>query len=48
MPNPARAPLPIVITLIGEEGAMELDINDDGSLQSPMFGELVKKAKSAA
>jgi hypothetical protein len=37
-----------VITLIGEEGAMELDINDDGSLQSSMFGELVKKAKSAA
>ncbi|MBK9550472.1 MAG: hypothetical protein IPO52_15565 [Gemmatimonadetes bacterium] len=38
----------VVITLIGEEGAMELDINDDGSLQSSMFGELVKKAKSAA
>ena len=38
----------VVITLIGEEGAMELDINDDGSLQSSMFGELVKKAKSTA
>lgn len=38
----------VVITLIGEEGAMELDINDDGSLQSSMFGELVKKGKSTA
>lgn len=36
----------VVITLIGEEGAMELDINDDGSLQSSMFGELVKKGRS--
>jgi len=34
----------VVITLIGEEGAMELDINDDGSLQSS-FGELVKKGR---
>jgi hypothetical protein len=34
----------VVITLIGEDGAMELDINDDGSLQSP-FGELVKKGR---
>ncbi len=34
----------VFITLIGEEGAMELDINDDGSLQSPL-GELVKKGR---
>ena len=34
----------VVITILGEEGAMELDINDDGSLQSP-FGELVKKGR---
>jgi hypothetical protein len=34
----------LFITLIGEEGMMELDINDDGSLQGP-FGELTKKGK---
>lgn len=34
----------VVITLPGEEGVMELDINDDGSLQSA-FGELVKKGR---
>lgn len=37
----------VVITLPGEEGAMELDINDDGSLQSP-FGELKKKGRQIA
>ena len=34
----------VVITLPGEEGAMELDINDDGSLQGP-YGELKKKGR---
>jgi hypothetical protein len=34
----------LFITLIGEEGMIELDINDDGSLQGP-FGELTKKGK---
>lgn len=34
----------LFITLIGEEGMMELDINDDGSLQGP-FGELTRKGK---
>ncbi|MBC7898393.1 MAG: hypothetical protein H7066_23430 [Cytophagaceae bacterium] len=34
----------LYLTLIGEEGTMELDINDDGSLQGP-FGELKKKGK---
>ena len=34
----------ILITLPGEEGAMEIDINDDGSLQAP-FGELTKKGR---
>lgn len=34
----------VFITIPGEEKAMELDINDDGSLQGP-FGELKKKAK---
>lgn len=34
----------LFITLIGEEGLMEIDINDDGSLQAP-FGELKKKGK---
>ena len=31
-------------TVPGEEKALELDLNDDGSLQGP-FGELKKKAK---
>jgi hypothetical protein len=34
----------IFLTMPGEEGAMELDLNDDGSLQGPM-GELKKKAR---
>jgi hypothetical protein len=34
----------IYITMPGEEQALELDLNDDGSLQAP-FGELKKKAK---
>jgi hypothetical protein len=34
----------IFITRPGEEGAMEIDINDDGSLQAP-FGELTKKGR---
>jgi len=34
----------IFLTLPGEEGAMEIDINDDGSLQAP-FGELKKKGR---
>jgi len=34
----------IFITLPGEEGAMEIDINDDGSLQAP-FGEMKKKGQ---
>ena len=34
----------LFITLPGEEGAMEIDINDDGSLQAP-FGEMKKKGK---
>ena len=34
----------VFVTILGEEGLMELDINDDGSLQGP-FGELKKKAK---
>ena len=34
----------IFITLVGEEGAMEIDINDDGTLQAP-FGELTKKGQ---
>jgi hypothetical protein len=34
----------LYITIPGEEKAMELDLNDDGSLQAP-FGELKKKAK---
>jgi hypothetical protein len=34
----------LFIALPGEEGMMEIDINDDGSLQSP-FGELTKKGK---
>ena len=34
----------LFLTLPGEEGAMEIDINDDGSLQAP-FGELTKKGK---
>ena len=34
----------IYITIPGEEQALELDLNDDGSLQAP-FGELRKKAK---
>lgn len=34
----------IFITLLGEEGAMEIDINDDGTLQAP-FGELTKKGR---
>ena len=32
----------VYVTMPGEEGLMELDINDDGSLQAP-FGELKKK-----
>lgn len=34
----------LFLTLLGEEGTMEIDINDDGSLQAP-FGELTKKGK---
>lgn len=34
----------LYLTLPGEEGAMELDLNDDGSLQAP-FGELKKKGR---
>ena len=34
----------LVLTLTGEEGVMEIDINDDGSLQAP-FGEMTKKGK---
>ncbi|MBM4187949.1 MAG: hypothetical protein FJ206_11645 [Gemmatimonadetes bacterium] len=34
----------LFVTMMGEEGALELDLNDDGSLQGP-FGELKKKAK---
>ena len=34
----------LYLTMPGEEGAMELDLNDDGSLQGS-FGELKKKAK---
>jgi hypothetical protein len=34
----------LYLTIPGEESAMELDLNDDGSLQAP-FGELKKKAK---
>lgn len=34
----------IYLTILGEEGTMEIDINDDGSLQAP-FGELKKKGK---
>ncbi len=34
----------LFITLPGEEGTMEIDINDDGSLQAP-FGELKKKGQ---
>jgi hypothetical protein len=34
----------LFITLPGEEGAMEIDINDDGTLQAP-FGEMTKKGK---
>ena len=34
----------LFITLLGEEGVMEIDINDDGSLQAP-FGELKKKGQ---
>ena len=34
----------IFITIPGEEKPLELDLNDDGSLQAP-FGELKKKAK---
>lgn len=34
----------LFITLPGEEGVMEIDINDDGSLQAP-FGELKKKGQ---
>ncbi len=34
----------LYITIPGEDKALELDLNDDGSLQGP-FGELNKKAK---
>jgi hypothetical protein len=34
----------LFLTMPGEEGLMELDLNDDGSLQGP-FGELKKKGK---
>ena len=34
----------IYVSIPGEDGIMELDLNDDGSLQGP-FGELKKKAK---
>lgn len=34
----------LYITIPGEEGVMELDLNDDGSLQST-FGELKKKGR---
>lgn len=34
----------LFLTLSGEEGMMEIDIDDDGSLQAP-FGELTKKGK---
>jgi hypothetical protein len=34
----------VYVSVPGEERAMELDLNDDGSLQGP-FGELKKKAK---
>jgi hypothetical protein len=34
----------LYLTMPGEEGALELDLNDDGSLQAP-FGELKKKAR---
>ncbi len=34
----------LAITLPGEEGAMEIDINDDGSLQAP-FGEMKKQGR---
>lgn len=34
----------LYLTMPGEEGMMELDINDDGSLQGP-YGELKKKGK---
>ena len=34
----------LYLVIPGEDGMMELDLNDDGSLQAP-FGELKKKAK---
>ena len=34
----------LFLTLLGEEGMMEIEIDDDGSLQAP-FGELTKKGK---
>jgi hypothetical protein len=34
----------LYLTMPGEEGMMELDLNDDGSLQGP-YGELKKKGK---
>lgn len=34
----------VYVVIPGEDGVMELDLNDDGSLQGP-FGELKKKAK---
>jgi len=34
----------LYLAIPGEEGLMELDVNDDGSLQGP-FGELKKKGK---
>jgi hypothetical protein len=34
----------LYLTMPGDEGTMELDLNDDGSLQAP-FGELKKKGK---
>lgn len=34
----------LYVVIPGEEGAMELDLNDDGSLQAP-FGELKKKGR---
>jgi hypothetical protein len=33
----------VYLTMPGEDGTMELEVNDDGSLQAP-FGELKKKA----
>ncbi len=39
-----KVTLSLFTTLPGEQGGMEIDINDDGSLQAP-FGELKKKGQ---